>query len=79
MPAAEGSTAIGSSFCSDHHQSADLSGQDLPLWQGLFPLYKAKYENENPQNLSPAFGFHQFTEDSTSRSISHTLQLGSAT
>ena len=43
----------------------------------FFRYTKAKYENENPQNLSPTFSFNQFTEDSTSWSISHTLQLGS--
>ncbi len=42
----------------------------------FFRYTKAKYENENPQNLSPTFSFNQFTEDSTSWSISHTLQLG---
>ena len=43
----------------------------------FFRYTKAKYENENSQNLSPTFSFNQFTEDSTSWSISHTLQLGS--
>ena len=42
----------------------------------FFRYTKAKYENENPQNLSPTFSFNQFTEDSTSWSISHTTPIG---
>ncbi len=48
------------------------------LGRVFFRYTKAKYENENPQNLSPTFSFNQFTEDSTSWSISHTIELGAS-
>jgi hypothetical protein len=52
--------------------------QDLGRRGRIFFRYtKATFSNENPQNLSPTFSLNQFTEQSTSWTISHTVTLGS--
>jgi len=42
----------------------------------FFRYTKSNYFNENPQNLTPAFSLNTFTEDSTSWTISHTIEIG---
>jgi hypothetical protein len=43
----------------------------------FFRYTKANITFDNPQNLSPTFSVNQFTEDTTSWTISHTISLGS--
>jgi hypothetical protein len=42
----------------------------------FFRYTKSSFSNENPQNLSPTFSLNTFTQDSTSWTISHTIELG---
>lgn len=42
----------------------------------FFRYTKANISFENPQNLTPTFSLNQFTEDTTSWEISHTIALG---
>lgn len=42
----------------------------------FFRYTKGSFFNENPQNLSPTFSFNTFTQDTTSWTVSHTIELG---
>jgi Carboxypeptidase regulatory-like domain len=42
----------------------------------FFRYTKGTFSNENPQNLSPTFSFNTFTQDSTSWTLSHTIEIG---
>jgi hypothetical protein len=46
------------------------------LGSAFFRYTKSNFSNTNPQNLSPTFSLNEFTEDSTSWMISHTITLG---
>lgn len=74
---AGGNYQIFPSLPNDSNQQTYKVDQDLRRFGHAFFRYtKANIAFQNPQNLSPGFSINQFTEDTTSWTVSHTISLG---